>query len=301
MSAREKPDHGDGHILLDGGRVGILLIHGLGGTPVELKFVAHALNRAGHTVYCPLLVGHGGSGELLNTTTWMDWYKSVEEAHDVLKERSDVIIAGGLSAGVLLALHLAAKRPLEVYGTLLFSPTFWPNGWAIPRHFALFKLLPYKWLANLINLRERAPYGIKDERIRRVVLNWLQSEGRPMKDIFGRKGGTVLEFRWLAQTVEKELCQIKQPALIFHPRFDDQSDISNTILLQRKLGGLAEVVVLNDSYHMVTLDRQRGEVADRSVTFSAWVAQQHEQQQEVMRLRGASQQTVHPFATPRRR
>jgi len=271
---QEKLDNGNGHILLDGGRVGVLLIHGLGGTPVELKFVAQALNRIGHTVYCPLLVGHGGTGELLNTTTWTDWYKSVEEAHDTLKERSDVIIVGGLSAGVLLALHLAAERPREVHGTLLFSPTFWPDGWAIPRYFALFKLVRHKWFANLINLRECAPYGIKDERIRQVVLNSLQSEGRPMKDIFGRKGGTVLEFRWLAKTVEKELGQIKQPALIFHPRFDDQSDISNSILLQKKLGGLAEVVVLDDSYHMVTLDRQRADVADRSVTFCARVVQQ---------------------------
>ena len=274
MSVQEKLDNGNGHILLDGGRVGVLLIHGLGGTPVELKFVAQALNRIGHTVYCPLLVGHGGTGELLNTTTWTDWYKSVEEAHDTLKERSDVIIVGGLSAGVLLALHLAAERPREVHGTLLFSPTFWPDGWAIPRYFALFKLVRHKWFANLINLRECAPYGIKDERIRQVVLNSLQSEGRPMKDIFGRKGGTVLEFRWLAKTVEKELGQIKQPALIFHPRFDDQSDISNSILLQKKLGGLAEVVVLDDSYHMVTLDRQRADVADRSVTFCARVVQQ---------------------------
>src|SRR5262245_1852690 len=285
MSAQAKRNDDARHILLDGGRLGILLIHGLGGTPVELKFVAQALNRAGHTVYCPLLVGHGGSDELLNATTWRDWFKSVEAAHDALKERSDVIIAGGLSAGVLLALHLAAKRPQEVDGTLLFSPTFWPDGWAIPRYLALFKLVRYKWLANLINLRECAPYGIKDERIRRVVLNALQSEGRPMKDIFGRNGGTVLEFRWLAKTVEKELGQIKQPALIFHPRFDDQSDISNSILLQRKLGGLAELIVLHDSYHMVTLDRQRVDVADRSVNFCAWMVRQQEQQQEIMRLR----------------
>jgi carboxylesterase len=276
MPAPEILDAGR-HLLLNGGRVGILLIHGLGGTPVELKSVAQALNRSGYTVYCPLLVGHGESGELLNTTTWMDWYKSVEEAHDALKQRSDVIIVGGLSAGVLLALHLAAKRPQQIHGALLFSPTFWPDGWAIPRYLALLKLLRYKRLANLINLQECAPYGIKDERIRQVVLNSLQDQGRPMKDIFGRKGGTVLEFHWLAKTVEKELSQIKQPALIFHPRFDDQSNISNSMLLQRKLGGLVEVVVLDDSYHMVTLDRQRTDVAARSVIFCAWVAQQHEQ------------------------
>src|SRR5262245_36480143 len=146
MSVREKFESSDGHILLYGGQVGILLIHGLGGTPIDVKFVAQALNRAGHTVYCPLLAGHGGTIELLNTTTWVDWYRTVEDAHDALKERCDLVIVGGLSSGVLLALHLAAQRPDGVLGTLLFSPTFWPNGWAIPRLFALFKLIRYKWL-----------------------------------------------------------------------------------------------------------------------------------------------------------
>ncbi len=37
--------------------------------------------------------------------------------------------------------------------------------------------------------------------------------------------------------------------------------------LQRRLGGLVEVSVLDDSYHLVTLDRQRGYVVDRSVEF----------------------------------
>src|SRR5262249_54613515 len=157
---------------------------------------------------------------LLNTTTWQDWYRSVEEFHHALRQRCDVIIVGGLSSGVLLALHLAAKRPRDVHGTLSFAPTFWPNGWAIPRHFVFFKLIRYKWFANLFTLQECAPYGIKDERIRRVVLDFLQSDGRPMEDVFGRRGGTILEFRRLAKVVEKELIQIEQPALIFHPRFD---------------------------------------------------------------------------------
>ena len=274
------------------GRSGFFLIHGLGGTPVDVKFVAQALNRAGHTVYCPLLAGHGGTVELLNTTTWVDWYRSVEDVHDALKGRCDVIIAGGLSSGVLLALHLAAQRPQDVLGALLFSPTFWPNGWAIPRHFALFKLIRHKWFANLINLRERAPYGIKDERIRKIVLDSLHCDGQPMVDTLWRRGGTILEFRWLAKVVEKELGQIEQPALIFHPRFDDQSDISNAILLLRKLGGLVDVVVLNDSYHLVTVDRQRADVADRSVTFAAWLARQHKQQQEIMRFRRGAAKSI---------
>jgi carboxylesterase len=48
---------------------------------------------------------------------------------------------------------------------------------------------------------------------------------------------------------------------------DDQSDMKNTMTLQRKLSGLVEVCVLDDSYHLVTLDRQRSYVADRSIEF----------------------------------
>ena len=285
MNKQDRLQESEGSLLLPGGRVGVLLIHGLGGTPVELRFVAQGLNRAGHTVYCPLLVGHGGSEELLNTTTWTDWYDSVEKAHDLLKQRCDVVIVGGLSAGVPLALLLSARRPDEVHGSLLFSPTFWPNGWAIPWYFTFFRLVRHKWFANLIRLRECAPYGIKDERIRRFVLDSLQSDGRPLEDIFGRRGGTVLEFRWLAEAAKRELGQVKQPALIFHPRFDDQSDISNSMMLQRRLGGLAELVVLDDSYHMVTLDRQRALVVEKSLAFADWIAKQYENTREIARFR----------------
>lgn len=277
MNTHEKIQRRNGHLLLAGGRVGVLLVHGLGGTPVELRVVAQGLNRAGYTVYSPLLVGHGGSAELLNTTTWQDWYRSVEEGHDLLKGHCDIILVGGLSAGAMLALHLAAKRPRHVHGLLLFSPTLWPNGWAIPWSFAFFKLIHLKWFANLFHLKECAPYGIKDDRIRKFVLESLQSDGRPLYPVFGRRGGSVLEFRWLVNTVKRELAAVKQPTLIFHSRCDDQANIDNTIALLLRLGGLVDVVVLDDSYHMVTLDRQRALVVERSVAFAGWLAQWQEE------------------------
>jgi carboxylesterase len=71
----------------------------------------------------------------------------------------------------------------------------------------------------------------------------------------------------LVRNVKPLLGKITQHTLIFHPRQDDQSDIKNTMFLQRKLGGMVEVCVLEDSFHLVTLDRQRGYVADRSIEF----------------------------------
>jgi carboxylesterase len=41
--------------------------------------------------------------------------------------------------------------------------------------------------------------------------------------------------------------------------------------LQAKLGGLVDTVVLDNSYHIVTLDQQRHIVAERSERFVKWV------------------------------
>ena len=65
----------------------------------------------------------------------------------------------------------------------------------------------------------------------------------------------------------KELAQHPQPTLIVHPREDDLADLNNAWHLQRHLRGLVNTVVLDDSYHIVTIDRQRQLVVDRVTAF----------------------------------
>jgi carboxylesterase len=267
MNKKDKINAYRGSLVLSGGRVGVLLVHSLGGNPIELRFVAQGLARVGCTVYCPLLPGLGGGTDTSGLSSWQDWYAALEAAHDELKAHCDVIIVGGISAGSMLALRLARERSKDVHGLLVYAPTFWPNGWAIPAHFNLFRLVYHKWVATLLRFHQRAPYGIKDERIRNFVIESFKSEGRPMEDLFGRGGGLVWEFKTLARDVRRRLGEITQHTMLFHPRHDDQSDISNAFKLQRKLGGVVEMTVLDDSYHMVTLDRQRSLVVDRSIDF----------------------------------
>lgn len=284
MNKKEKINSFRGSVVIPGGKIGVLLVHSLGGNPVELRFVAQGLARQGYTVYCPLIPGLGGSTDAMGLSSWKDWYAALEEAHDELKAHCDVIVVGGLSAGAMLALRLARERGEQVDGLLLFAPTIWPNGWAIPLHFNLFALIYHKWFAKLLRLRQRAPYGIKDERIRNFVIDSFRSEGRPLEDLFGRGGGLVWEFKSLARDVKRRLSEIRQHAAIFHPREDDQSDISNAFKLQRKLGGMVEMTVLEDSYHMVTLDRQRVLVVDRTIDFVRRLTQKIEEKAAVSRL-----------------
>jgi carboxylesterase len=273
-----------GSLVIPGGRVGVLLIHSLGGNPIELRFVAQGLARSGYTVYCPLLPGLGGGTDVSGLSSWRDWYQAVEQAHDELKSRCDVILVGGLSAGGMLALRLARERPGHVQGLMLFAPTLFPNGWAIPPTLHLFRLIREKWFAKLFHFQQRAPYGIKDERIRNFVIDSFKSDDRPIEDLFGRGGGLVYEFIRLAKDVRKRLGEIRQPTAIFHPREDDQSDIANAIRIQKGLGGLVEMTVLDDSYHMVTLDRQRNIVVDRTIDFARRLTLHLEEKKAVARL-----------------
>jgi carboxylesterase len=70
----------DRSFAIEAGRIGFLLIHGLGGTPNEHRFIAAGLARHGYTVHCPQLAGHCGSYENLRATGWKDWYASSEAA-----------------------------------------------------------------------------------------------------------------------------------------------------------------------------------------------------------------------------
>jgi len=250
-----------------GGRLGFLLIHGLGGTPMEMRYVALGLARAGHTVHVPQLAGHCGTADDLRATGWQDWYASVEDEHDRLKRHCDKIVVGGLSMGAILAVHHAARHPEDVCALALYAPTLWLDGWGIPWYSALFNLVNHKWFAELFAFAERDPWGIKDRRLRELVKTAITSGDSSRAGIAALPGSLMLEFRWLVQQVKKSAPDVHQPALIVHPREDDRASLRNMEYLQSYLSGLVETVVLDDSYHVVTLDRQRHIVVERTLDF----------------------------------
>lgn len=253
------------------GRVGVLLIHGLCGSPSEIRFVANGLTRNGYTVLCPQLSGHGGTEADLMATTWQDWYASAEKGLEELSATCETVIVGGLSTGAVLSLMLAARHKDKVHAVALYSPTLWLSGRQIPWYLPLFRLIDSKRLANLFRFPVPIHVGIKDQRIRSFITNAMASEGSRMAPS-ATPGGAVLERRRLAKEVMKELGSIAQPVLILHAREDDYAGLDNAAYLQRELAGPVDLVVLEDSYHMVTVDRQRHVVLDRTAAFVSRIA-----------------------------
>lgn len=251
--------------IIKGGSTGVLLLHGLCGSPTEMRFVANAMARAGYTVHCPQLAGHCGSEEDLKASTWQDWYASAEAALDDIRTSCSSVIVGGLSTGALLALKLAADRPDDVQGLALFTPTLWLNGFQIPWYMKFFRLVTVKRFAHLFRFATPDGFGIKDERIR-DFLRKAAGSGAPTVPVY-TPGGAALE-RWrLAKTVQRLIKRVSQPAIILHPRDDDYAGLSNAFYLQKNLSGMVDLVVLDDSYHLVTIDRQRHVVVERTLTF----------------------------------
>lgn len=258
-----------------GNRTGVLLIHGLGGTPVEMKTVAKRLNDAGYTVMCCQLAGHCGSEMDLAGTRWQDWYASAEAALSQLEAHCDTIVVGGLSMGGLLAAKLAAAEPARVDGIVILAPTLWYEGWTIPWYAFMLKWLR-PWigipLLKLWSFAEREPYGIKDERVRKIILQALSSGDSTLAGVLRTPAQALRELWRLVDALKPELPSARQPTLLIQAREDDVASIANAQYLQRRLGGLVETLILDDSYHLITVDRQRHIVTGRVVSFVGLIA-----------------------------
>jgi carboxylesterase len=138
----------------------------------------------------------------------------------------------------------------------------------IPWYARFFNLVHTKWFANLIDFPDMEPHGIKDERVRDFVRKAFLNKESAVAGLPSTPGGAVLEHRWLSRTVRREIGKTTQPALLIHPREDDYAHLNNAEFLQKKLSGRVNTVILDDSYHNITIDKQRQIVVDRTVAFA---------------------------------
>ncbi len=263
----------DVSFMLQGDRnIGVLLIHGLTGTPNEMRILAKGLNKAGYTVYAMQIAGHCGTEADLCKTTWQDWYQSVEVAAAKLAQNVDHLFVAGLSMGAVLALKLAQERPKMVDGVMAYATTFRYDGWSIPfyaKH--LFFLL--KWFKKWGIFQDRAfaeepPYGLKDEKIRKVVSDSMLGGDAASAGLARNPFPSLAEMLYLSEEVERDLSKVTAPCLVMHSSHDDIADIeSNARVIERNVSGPVTLIPLQDSYHLITIDRERKTVIDSSIHF----------------------------------
>jgi carboxylesterase len=267
-----RPPAKDHSIFIPGNRIGIILLHGLSGTPVEMGEVARDLAARGYTVSCPQLAGHCGTYEDLKAVRWHDWVASALEAVQRLRATCDTVIIGGLSTGAIVALNIAARYPDLIQGVAVLAPTLWLNGWMVPYHAYLFNIVLQKPVANQFDFPDLPPHGIKDEAIRHRVKSAIDSGDSSIAGLAITPGGAVIEHRWLVNATRRDMKWITQPVLIVHPRDDDYAHFNNVAEVIQRVSGPVETITLNDSYHIVTVDRQRHVLMAKLAAFVARVA-----------------------------
>ncbi|MFB7663466.1 alpha/beta hydrolase [Kitasatospora sp. NPDC056138] len=229
-----------------GGRTGVLLVHGFTGSPQSMRPWAERLAAAGLTVSLPLLPGHGTRWQDMQLTRWEDWYAEVDRGLRELAEQCDQVFVCALSMGGSLALHLAAQHGPAVAGLVLVNPSVRSDNPASVLLPVLRHLVPsIPGVANDIALDGAAEVGYD-----RTPLHAAWSLGR------------------LWQTVQAELAEVRQPVLLLHSPQDHVVSPANSALVLARISSTDVTELLCErSYHVATLDHDAELIFEASLDF----------------------------------
>jgi len=252
----------------------IILAHGMTGSPQEMKFFAEYLNRMGYSVLCPRLANHGQPIEVLKKTKWQEFYQSIRSAFQEASRGHKFIFAAGLSLGALLVLLLADEFGDKISAVSCLSPTLFYDGWNTPW---TKYLLPFAFatpLKNVFYFKEERPYGIKNKKIQDLMYRYYSKAG--LDDIehvdrFGYPYFPVTLFYQLNLCVKhlsKRLSYIHNPLQLIQARNDDITGVKNSqFIYDRIKSDIKELVLLDNSYHVITADQEREKVAQCTADF----------------------------------
>ncbi len=290
MVLRQQTDlafHRDSNVL-------VYLIHGITGTPVEMSYLARKLSRKnGWDVYATTLPGHCTRLRDLVQTTEKDWRTHIEKQLLFARDRYEHIYVAGLSAGALLALHVSTVVPVDGVGVM--SPTFFYDGWNTPWSHAVLplamKVVPLPLQRFLFHI-DGPPFGIKDEmlqasvrksyRLTTILGEWIAewkalrggrvtaprpvtatSKGYPLFPL-----RTLTEIHRLIGRVRTRLRDVTAPTVILQAREDDMTSPRNASVVYDEIAATSKkVVLLDDCYHVITVDKKRDTVMEELSTF----------------------------------
>lgn len=263
----------------------VFLLHGLTGSPTEFAYVARRLHiDGGLGVWCPRLANHGEPLNVLAATPWRLLYEKARSdfliARNTAEQDGVPLVVGGLSFGAVLSLLLAAEFPQHVAGVMCLAPTFFYDGWNVPWLHRLIPLIDYTPFKYFAFFREEPPYGLKDERLRERVESAYGSVTLHKNTDCGQHGYAhfpirlFCESRHLIARCAKNLRNVVAPLLLVQAVHDDATGPRNSRHIYHNVSSRRkEMLVLEDSFHMVTADLERDRVAEAMTRFCQGLTQ----------------------------
>lgn len=234
----------------EGGPVGTLVVHGFTGNPVTMRPLADAFVRAGCTVSMPRLPGHGTTIEEMATTGWDDWSGEVERAYTELAAKTEKVVVAGLSMGGTLTAWLAARHP-EIAGIVLINAAVLPQG-PDAAEFVQAMLDAGEAYAPAVGADLADPEAFEPAY-----------EGTPLRPLLSLFGAV--------DALQDDFAKITCPTLVMQAPQDHVVDPASAEHVAGLLGGPVELVWLERSYHVATLDYDKELIQERAVEFATKV------------------------------
>lgn len=167
-----------------------------------------------------------------------------------------------------MSMYVASEHPGQVAGLLMYSTTLRYDGWSINKLAFLTPLLmAIPFGVHLCNFEEKPPYGIKNERLRAIVERQMHAGESANAGLLTMQGITVRELHRMNAVVKKRMPSITTKALVLHSIEDDITSRWNADYVERHLGGPVTKVLLDNCYHMITVDLQYRRVIELSDAF----------------------------------
>ena len=233
---------------LGAGRDAALCLHGLTGTPYEVRRLAETLAQRGVRALGPCLPGHGGAPERLAETPHEAWLEAVRTHYRALRAEHERVFVVGLSLGGLLSLCLAAEEP-DVDGVVAVGTPLQFHTRLLPLIPVVKRLMPY--------LRKRRGSDIRDPAARAV---------HPSMPVMPMAG--VHELVKLQQRLRPQLPRVQAPLLVAHGRLDSTAHPDDARTILAGVGSPErELCWLGNSGHVVPVDHDGGALADRVADF----------------------------------
>lgn len=228
-----------------GNETGVLVIHGFTGTTQSMHDLGKQFAGAGFTVFGPRLAGHGTDPEDMERKSYQEWIETVENGLEKLQATCDDVFVAGLSMGGTLTLYLAEEHP-EIKGIMpINAATHMPD---LIGNYESLKDTETRFVEGIGS-------DIKQEGVEELA--YKQTPVKSMKELMD-----------LSRMVRENLSEITAPAMILSSAEDHVVPPENSREIYESISSdVREFVMLENSYHVATLDNDKERIAEKCVKF----------------------------------
>jgi len=228
------------------GKVGCLLIHGISGSPQQMRQMGEYLAARGITSHGVRLKGHGTRVEDMHNCTYRDWVASAEEGLSLLQEHCGTVFCAGLSMGGVISVRLARRHPEEIRGLVTICSPY------------KLRSLKFKFIPLLKGIIKNFPTGAKS----------INDPDAYEVNYDYHSVPAVYQLIRLTALMREDFRYINQPALVFGARQDLVVDSRDPGLFYSQIASLEkELVWLENSQHVATLDYDKEIIFQKTLDF----------------------------------